>query len=137
MITFSEIHDAFLFVSSAGYGQNSAFLCPDTGRIFFQSDLGGIDEIKDEGVELEDCLEIPHNNDLDLGQQLVFEFVDRPLPEDSDRVRLIFRKSGAYSRFKDLLESKGLLEMWYDFEGQREEQALREWCLEKEITFSG
>lgn len=134
MITFSEIHDAFLFVSSAEYGQNSAFLCSDTGRIFYQSDLGGIDEIKDEGVELEDCLEIPHKNDLGLGQRLVFEFVDRQLPDESDRVRLIFRKSGAYSRFKYLLQSKGLLEMWYDFESQREEQALREWCLEREIT---
>ena len=26
--------------------------------------------------------------------------------------------------------------MWYDFENQREMQALREWCLENEITFS-
>ena len=137
MITFSEIHDAFLFVGSAEYGQNSAFLCPNTGRIFYHSDMGGIDEVLDEDVDFDDCLVIPHKNDLDLGQRLVFEFVDRQLPEDSDRVRLFFRKSGAYRRFKDLLESKDLLDMWYDFENQREEQALREWCHEKEIELSG
>ena len=59
--------------------------------------------------------EIPHKNDLDLGQALVFEFAASHLPDEYDRVRDIFRRRGAYGRFKDLLDSKGLLETWYRF----------------------
>jgi hypothetical protein len=77
MVTLSEIRDAFLFVSSIGYGENSAYLCLDTGRISYQSDLAGIEEAEDAGVELVNCIKIPHKNDLDLGQSLVFEFVDK------------------------------------------------------------
>lgn len=136
MITLDEIHDAFLFVSSGGEGEHSAFICPEKEQIFYQSEMSGTDELLEEDIEEDDCIAIPHKNDLDLGQQLVFEFVDSHLPADYDRVRQIFGKRGAYRRFKDLLEDKGLLELWYDFENQREMQALREWCLENEIAFS-
>jgi hypothetical protein len=40
----------------------------------------------------------------------------------------MFRRSGAYSSYKTLLERRGLLEEWYDIEDSREEQALRKWC---------
>jgi hypothetical protein len=36
-----------------------------------------------------------------------------------------------------LLDSKGILEIWNDFERQREEQVLRQWCMENEIEISG
>ena len=136
MITLDEIHDAFLFVSSGGAGEHSAFICPDKEQIYYQSEMSGTDELLEEDIEEDDCIAIPHKNDLDLGQQLVFEFVDSYLPVDYDRVRQIFGNRGAYRRFKDFLEDKGLLEQWYDFENQREMQALREWCLENEVTFS-
>ncbi len=136
MITLDEIHDAFLFVSSGGEGEHSAFFCPEKEHIFYQSEMSGTDELLEDDVEEDDCIAIPHKNDLDLGQRLVFEFVDSHLPADYDRVRQIFGNRGAYRRFKDLLENKGLLEQWYDFENQREMQALREWCLENAITFS-
>lgn len=35
---------------------------------------------------------------------------------------------GAYSRYKDLLNRLGKLDMWYDFENNRIEVALRDWC---------
>ena len=38
MISFSDIEDAFLFVSSSSYGMNSAFLRKDTGQILYRSD---------------------------------------------------------------------------------------------------
>lgn len=136
MITLDEIHDAFLFVSSGGVGEHSAFICPAKEEILYQSEMGVFDELLEENIDEDDCIAIPHKNDLDLGQQLVFEFVDSYLPVDYDRVRQIFGKRGAYRRFKDFLEDKGLLEQWYDFENQREMQALREWCLENEVTFS-
>ena len=136
MIKFSDIQDAFFFVSSAGYGMNSALLCQDTGKIYYRSEMMDMDETDDEDLDLKKCIEIPHKNDLDLGQRLVFEFVQMHLPDDYDRVRQIFRRPGAYGRFKDLLDSKGLLEVWYAFEKQREEEALRQWCTENEIKLS-
>ena len=136
MIRFNDIQDAFSFVSSAGYGMHSAVLCKDTGQILYRSEMGGIDEIGEEDRDWDACISIPHKNDLDLGQHLVFEFVQIHFPDEYDRVRQIFRKRGAYGRFKDVLESKQLLETWYEFETQREQQALQQWCMENEIAIS-
>jgi hypothetical protein len=136
MIKFSDIEDAFLFVSSAGYGMHLALLCKDTGRILYRSEMGGLDEIGNEDLDSDTCIEIPHKNDLDLGQRLVFEFVESRLPDGYHRVQEIFRRRGAYGRFKDFLESKGLLQSWYDFENRRQEQALRDWCEENGIEIS-
>jgi len=137
MIRFSDIQDAFFFVSAAGYGMHSAVLCKDTGKIFYRSEMGDIDEIDDEDLDWDKCIKIPHKNDIDLGQSLVFEFVEMHLPDDTDRVRQMFRRPGAYGWFKDLLDSKGILEIWNDFERQREEQVLHQWCMENEIEISG
>ena len=136
MISFSDIQDAFLFVSSAPYGEHSALLCKDTGQILYRSEMTDIDEIGDEDIDWEKWVEIPHRNDLDLGQRLVFEFVETRMPDECDRVEQIFRRRGAYGRLKDFLESKGLLDSWHDFENQREEQALRQWCEENEVELS-
>ena len=136
MIKFSDIQDAFLFVSSSGYGMNTAILCKDTGQILYHSEMGDLEEIDDDDLDWDMCIEIPHKNDLDMGQSLIFGFVEMQLPDDYHHVQQIFRKRGAYRRFKDFLETKGLLEMWYDFESKREEQALRQWCLENEIELS-
>jgi hypothetical protein len=136
MVKFSDIEEAFLFVSSAGYGLHSAILNRDTGQIYYLWGGGGVDEIDDD-LDLDRCTEIPHKNDLDLGQELVFEFVEMNLPDEYDVVRQFFRKRGAYSRFKDLLEVNGLLQSWYAFQNQREKQALLQWCEENEIEMSG
>lgn len=137
MISYSEIQDAFLFVSSAGYGINSAVICKDTGQIFYSSEMGGIDELDDAELDWDVCVDIPHKNDLDLGQRLVFDFVEKHLHDGYHHVRQIFRRRGAYGRFKDFLESKGLLQSWYDFERRREEQVLRQWCEENGIELYG
>jgi len=140
MITFSEIQDAFLFVSSAQYGMHSAILGKDSGRIYYRSEAGDIDEIDDEELDCDTFIEIPHKNDLDLGLNLVFDFVELHLADEMmDEmiyVQRIFHGSGAYGRFKDLLEQKGMLQRWYDFENLREEEALRQWCTENEISLA-
>ena len=136
MTRFSDIHDAFLFVSSDSYGINSAVLCKDTEKILYRSEMGGFDEIEEGDLDWDECIMIPHKNDLDLGQQLVFEFVEMYFPDDYDRVRHIFQKRGAYGRFKNFLESKQLIGTWYEFETQREQQALQQWCTENEIEIS-
>lgn len=78
-------------------------------------------------------LEIPHKNDLGLGASLALEFAQLRMPEDWPQVDSIFRRPVAYSRFKELLGSKELLQSWYDFENQREHEALQEWCKENGI----
>jgi hypothetical protein len=52
-------------------------------------------------------------------------------------VATFFRKRGAYGRFKDLLERKGLLEAWYEYEAQAVEQALRTWSAENGLQLTG
>lgn len=135
MINFSDIEDAFLFVSSAGYGMNTALLDKDTGELYYRSEMGDMDEIDDD-VDLENCITIPHKNDLDLGQELVFEFVQNHLPDEYERVRHIFRRPGAYGKFKNVLASEGLLQAWYDYENQQEKQALQKWCEDNGIEIS-
>lgn len=136
MVKFTAIEDAFFFVSSTGFGMHSAVLNKESGQIYYRSEMGELDEMSDEDLDGDACIEIPHKNDLSLGRELVFEFVTDHLPDEYEHARHIFGTPGAYGRFKALLESKGLLQMWFDFEHRREEQALREWCKENEIQLS-
>jgi hypothetical protein len=137
-IQFSDIEDAFFFVSSASMYTNSAILCKESGKIFYQSDYleEEADEITEEILENEDCIEIPHKNELDLGRDLVFEFVEEHLPGDFERARNIFRRKGAYRRYKDLLEERGLLKKWFDFENRIQTRALRAWCEDNKIKLN-
>ncbi|HWR91156.1 MAG TPA: GNAT family N-acetyltransferase [Desulfobacterales bacterium] len=136
MNKLSDIQEAYLFVSAGPQGMHTAILCRDTGEIRYRSEDADLDEIGEEEIDWDAWIEIPHRNDLDLGQNLVFEFIESFLPNDYERVQQIFRKRGAYRRFKDFLESEGLLDRWHDFENQREEQALRHWVQENGIELS-
>ena len=134
-----DIHSALMFVSSSGDGENTATYDKETGKIYFRSDLAGIDEFEelceseyDEKIHIE----IPHKNDLDLGRNLVFEFIREYSPEDENTVSQIFRRKGAYSRFKDFLDSKDILQKWYDFENSRELEELENWCRDNSIDIS-
>ncbi len=64
---------------------------------------------------------------------MVFEFVEQRLPDEYDRVTSFFRKAGACARFKDMLEYKGALQEWYDFENSARQRALKEWCRDNGI----
>lgn len=136
MVTFRDLEHAFYFVSSFSPGMNSAYLNRDTGEVIYHSEMGDQAETDDEDFDWDEWLIIPHKNDLNLGRQLVFKFVETHLPEQYDQVRRIFRKRGAYRQCKILLESKGLLESWYEFESRHEKQALNEWCEENEVKLS-
>jgi len=129
---FEDIELAFEFVNSAPECEHEAVVCKDTGRILYQSDFGDLHEI-DEDEDSEDCVQVPHGNDLDLGQHLVWAFVEDRIPNEYDRVRAMFRRSGAYRRFKDFLDERDLLEAWYEFENQSQKKALREWCRDNDI----
>jgi hypothetical protein len=66
----------------------------------------------------------------------VFAFAEQVMPDHYDTVRDIFRRRGAYGRFKDFLDAKRMLERWYDFEAKAAERALRAWCQENGIELT-
>jgi hypothetical protein len=136
-IRFEVIEEAFAFVSFGLYGDHTAVLDKLTGKIHWNSESGGFREIPEEMLDSDDVIEIPHKNDLGLGNQLVLEFVRSYVPDDYEHIREIFSRRGAYARYKDFLHSKDLLQSWYDFEKRAQEKALREWCKDNGIEVTG
>jgi len=133
-VHYREISDALEFVSSGQMCEHEAFLNRETGEIYWHSEICGDFEALPEDIdEDEKYISIPHKNELDLGRKLVFKFTYQFLPDEAEKIEGIFRKRGAYSRFKDLLEWKGVLDKWYEFESQAQERALRQWCDENTI----
>ena len=136
-IKFSDIEDAFFFVSMGEMYMNSAILCIETGQIFYNSDFGDSDELPEYIDDDPDkYIEIPHKNELNLGKPLVLEFSAMYLSDNLEKVNSFFLKKGAYSKFKNLLESKGLLDKWYQFEEEEQNKALREWLNENDIIIN-
>ncbi len=134
--TFFEIEEAVYFVSMEPYGTNEAWVSLDSGQTFLLSQYGDSDELPDDFEESDRYLAIPHKNDLDLGQQLVRDFIYSKAPSLARQVEEIFQHSGAYSRFKSVLASNGLLETWHEFESERTTKAIRNWCEENQLPLS-
>ena len=132
----NSLHEAFFFTSAGGCGENTAILDKNTWAIYYQSEyLDNNDEISlaEEDYDTNIHIELPHKNDLDLGSGLVFEFVEKFIPDAEDKVYQMFKKRRAYSHYKDFLDSRNLLEKWSEFEMQHELLALLEWCKENDI----
>lgn len=136
-IKYSEIEQAFDFVSYGAPAEHSAILDKATGKVWRHSDLSDFDEIPEEFLESEQSVAIPHKKELDLGNRLVFRFMRSVAPDEEGRVRGFFSGRGAYARYKDWLESKEILQQWYDFEAIETEKALREWCVDNEVELDG
>jgi hypothetical protein len=137
IVEFKEIEEAFDFVSFAQMYENQAFLDKESGKIYWHSEYGDNEEELPEDLDNEKYIEIPHKNELGLGKDLVLDFAYEYLPNEAEEVELIFRRKGAYSKFKTLLERKGVLDKWYEYESEAQEKALREWCDENEIQIKG
>jgi hypothetical protein len=136
-VSFDDIENAFFFVSMDQQFMHNAYLCKETGQIFYTSEMGDSDELPVDIDDPDKYITIPHKNDLDLGKALVIEFTLEYLPDELDHVYSIFRRKGAYSRYKDLLERKGVLEDWYKFENERQKMALEKWCQDNNIEIKG
>jgi hypothetical protein len=92
---------------------------------------GGQSETKETG---DDTLDIPHKTELGLGRDLALWFIEEMIPDRLEEVEEFFQKRGAYAKFKALLGEEGLLQPWYQFEKDAEEQALRNWCEENGVS---
>ena len=133
-VLLSDLLDAFEFANSGVPYESSAFINLDTGAIHYTSDMIELEEELPEDLETSDrYLALPCKNELDLGRELALSFVEQELPNEYERAVGFFRSKGAYGRFKNLLESCGVIEKWYAFEAQATEAGLREWCQEHGI----
>ena len=136
-ISFDDIENAFMYVSSNQQYMNNAYLCKETGKIFYTSEMYDSDELPEDIDDPDKYITIPHKNDFELGKSLVFEFASKYLADELDKINSFFHSRGAYSRYKDFLNRKGFLDKWYKFEDERQNTALKQWCLDNNIEFTG
>jgi|SRR5450830_441369 len=128
IIVYTDLRNAFEFVSSGSKNQHNAYISLDTGTIYWTSNALELEEEVPDNLEFSDsCILVPHKNEFKLGQNLALSFIDQELPYDYNFVASLFRKSSAYRRFKELLQSQGLLEKWFAFEASASDKALLDW----------
>lgn len=132
-ILYSDLENAFFWASSATGLQAEAFVCLATGKTYFRGD-DELDELPDDIEDDSRYVLVPGRNDLDLGRALVMRFTYRNAPHLEDRTLDIFRRKGAYSRFKDLLLANDLLDSWHEYENQAIREALEEWASENGLA---
>ena len=137
-VKFSDLLDGFEFANFGNSLEIGAFISLDRGTVHLTSSEVKLNEEVPEDLEISDrYIAIPHKNDLDLGRALALLFIEEALPDDYDTAVSYFRNRGAYSRFKGLLEARGIINQWYEFERNAIESALREWCREHDIQLIG
>lgn len=131
---FADLEYAFEFINAGDPYEHEAFVSRSTGKTYILSDVAGVDELPEDVLENDDYVEILNKYDLDLGKDLVWQFVDRQIPGLKTKVREIFSRRGAYARYKAFLEDLDLLDAWYRFENERTREVLLEWAREKGIS---
>ncbi len=133
-VNLSDLQMALDWVST-DYLENQAYVCRDTGKIYWISGESGVlddeAEIPDDIEDTDKYVLVPDKRDLDLGSHLVFDFTAQNLPQHYDQVRDMFRRKGAYGRFKGLLERQDKLQAWHAFSDEQATKALKEWCNEE------
>lgn len=128
-VKLSDLLDAFVWVCAGAIGDNGAFICRETGRIYWTSHLMELDNPPPEDIDdASRYLAVPHKYDLDLGTALLFRFVGDVLPNDFDTVSGFFSRKGAYRKFNDYLDRRDALDAWHQYQDEATEKALREWC---------
>ncbi len=133
-VKLDDLLTAFEWVSASGSLENSALISKETGSIYLRSDDYELeDELPEDLDDRSIYVSVPDKNDLDLGKWLAIRYVDEALPDHASTVREIFRKKGAYAKFKNLLDREGHLDKWYSYESKAVEKALRAWAEENGI----
>lgn len=130
MPKFGDIEEAYLFANGT---EGEAWLCRETGDIHCCSPFGDDDPLPDD-IDSDRYVAIPGQRDLGLGRRLVTDFVRDTLPDAIDDVDDMFRRKGAWQRYKRFLDDCGKLDAWHAFENERTRQALREWCADEGIV---
>jgi hypothetical protein len=101
-VSLKDIMEAYEFVCAGGGDEHQAFLCKQSGKVYWHSELSDDldDTLPDDIGDSEKYLQIPDKRELDLGKPLALDFARKFLPGDFDEVRQLFSRRGAYARFK-------------------------------------
>ena len=135
LVSLDELLSAFEWVSA---GEAAALDCEayvgrTTGKVHWCGE--GVYEEPPEDIEDRSLyIAVPNKTDFDLGRSLALRFVEEHLPREREAVHDYFRRRGAYSKFKLLLERVSQLEAWLEYERATTETTLHEWCEENGFT---
>ena len=135
-VKYDDLLAAYEWVSSSP-DDSEAFVSRVTGNVYWSSSTMELDD--ELPKEIEDGIlyvVVPNKHDLNLGKVLALTFAEEQLADSYQNVADLFRERGAYGRFKDLLERKGCLKAWYDYEAKATELALRKWAAEEGLSIS-
>jgi hypothetical protein len=128
-IDYRDLEEAVEFMSAGLMFDAHAYISRETGKIYLDCvDVCGEVEIPGDVDDPDVYVEAPTRQGLNLGKRLVLRFVARALPDRYEEVEDIFRRKGAYSRFKNLLLHHGMLEAWYEHERLATQKALVAWA---------
>lgn len=131
VVSLSALEEALDWVSGPPELDAEAFVSRTTGAIYFRNMDGPMEDDPPEDIDNGMAyLPVPHKNDLDLGRRLVLNFIEERAPSLLDQVHELFRKKGAYSRLKGLLQRARLLDSWHEYEHHATREALTRWAAE-------
>ena len=118
-VSLKDILGAFEFVSAGGIGEHQAFLCKQSGKIYWHSELSDdLDELPDDIDDSEKYVQIPNKRELDLGKPLVLNFARQFLPDYFDEVRQIFSQQRRLRQIQGSAGSKGRTRSMVRFRGE-------------------
>lgn len=131
-----ELEWAYELQPDSDFGEDThSYISKLTGEIVHDAEALTGEPCPVEDIEGDpDYIHLPDKFDLDLGNRLVWRFVDIEIPGLEQKVREIFSRKGAYRRWKDFLDRNYLLDKWHTFENESTREALLEWCKVHEIA---
>ena len=132
MIKLSEIKDALDNVDIS----STCYFNKETNDILWQWDYNKEystykeeDEANDNIINMFDYF---YKNDYDIMQDFIDTIEDVNLREklyDATRGR------GAFSRFRNIIESNDLLDDWYKYKDEKYKAIAKNWCIDNNIEF--
>ena len=129
-VAWSQILDAFEFVSMSEEFGNAARVCRETGAVHTRSDWDEELEALPEDIDdAQKYVALPTPRDLDLGRRLVMSFAAERLGDRYDDIAAIFSRKGAYRRIQGLSHPRrragGLVRLRGGGEGKRAARMVR------------
>ena len=137
-VNLDELEHAALVVDD-GEGRATALVARATGMIHLLNDDYMDEEAPlpaDPAASDSDYVAVPPASTLGIGDQLVFRFAATHLAGDQAAIRDLVRAEDI-DGFERLLDERGATESWQRFRTEETQTALRRWCDEHGLRFSG
>ena len=133
-VNFDQLVSAFEWTSFGPEGEIVAYICLKTGQVFIDFE-DNEEELPDDLGEADHYIEVPSKAELRLGKRLALAFISEHLPMDFELGDAFFQARGAYGKFRDLLEHRGVREQWYLYEAEATKRALMSWCKDYDVEY--